>query len=236
MRLLEPLLPEGVLCGEIDPADVDTDLLSDEERADVARAIPRRVREFAAGRQLAHELLERLGARRAPLCNGPDRAPIWPAGFVGSISHTGRLAVAIVARMDKFAALGCDIEPDGALEEGLWDLILRPEERCYVSTQFDPGRVVRRIFSAKEAAYKAWYPSCGVVLEHHDVHIQLGQREGDSLQAPFIAKLQRDAGTMRAGSELRGYWRNCGGLVATAVSVGAISSRRDTRVPSDKND
>src|SRR5437763_335927 len=67
-----------------------------EERACIARAVPKRRAEFATGRVCARQALERLGVAVGPLLPHPDRSPAWPPGIVGSISHTdGYCAVAV---------------------------------------------------------------------------------------------------------------------------------------------
>jgi len=75
------------------------------ERAHFATLAPARQREFVAGRGA---LREALGQDVAILPD--DRgAPILPAGWVGSISHKGALAAALVARADG-ARIGVDLE------------------------------------------------------------------------------------------------------------------------------
>ena len=47
-----------------------------------------RRREFAAARGLAHEAMRRLGMPLRPVLRAGDgRAPRWPAGVVGALSH-----------------------------------------------------------------------------------------------------------------------------------------------------
>src|SRR5215467_5584138 len=69
-----------------------------EERATVEKAVEKRVRAFASGRLCARNLLARFGLHDAVLPAAEDGRPVWPAGFVGSISHTDDLCVAAVAR------------------------------------------------------------------------------------------------------------------------------------------
>src|SRR5215469_16812348 len=67
------------------------------EAAIVARAVEKRRAEFATGRACAHAALDAWGAPDAPLLPGPDRAPLWPDGFVGSISHARGACAAVAA-------------------------------------------------------------------------------------------------------------------------------------------
>ena len=78
----------------------------------LARAVPTRQREFLAGRFCAREALREIAPQRADatLAIGENRAPIWPDGTVGSITHTGGIAAAAVARTSDARAIGLDVE------------------------------------------------------------------------------------------------------------------------------
>ena len=71
--------------------------LRPEERAYVESAVPRRVREFAAGRQCARLALRELGGPDEAIPVGLSRQPKWPPGIVGSITHTVGYCLAVVA-------------------------------------------------------------------------------------------------------------------------------------------
>src|SRR3984893_9355145 len=60
----------------------------------VARAVPKRIAEFAAGRACARAALAEFGVREFALRAAPDRQPLWPEGFIGSIAHTAGLRAA----------------------------------------------------------------------------------------------------------------------------------------------
>ena len=51
-----------------------------------------------------------LGVRGDPVRRGADRAPQWPAGLVGSITHTVGYSAAVVARQGSLLSLGIDAE------------------------------------------------------------------------------------------------------------------------------
>ncbi len=46
-----------------------------------------------------------------------DRSPRWPAGFVGSISHSRNWVVAAAARGEDYASIGIDSEPIASAEQ-----------------------------------------------------------------------------------------------------------------------
>jgi 4'-phosphopantetheinyl transferase EntD len=91
---------EGTLIGELLPSDIATaessgvtpkDALFPVELAFVARAVPQRRAEFATARHCARNALAELEVAPAPILTGANREPVWPHGFVGSITHCPRL-------------------------------------------------------------------------------------------------------------------------------------------------
>jgi 4'-phosphopantetheinyl transferase EntD len=146
------LFPRGVLVVSCPVFDA-LHTLHASERALVSRAVPKRQHEFATGRSLAHELLARLGAGQSPLLADADRAPLWPAGIIGSISHARGLCVVAVSRRGAMASLGVDVEDAEAVRPELWQRVLRPDEERWLRAQ--PGATQLRLaavfFSAKEA-------------------------------------------------------------------------------------
>jgi len=137
---------------------VGTEALLPEERDFVARACDKRVGDFATGRQCARRALEALGIPPGPIAMAASRAPLWPDGVVGSITHTDGYTAAIVARRRDFVGIGVDSQHmrPGRITPGMARLILRPEEFDLVAD--DRDRRLHLIFSAKEALYKTLNP------------------------------------------------------------------------------
>ncbi len=193
--------------------------LFDDEESLVARAVDKRRWEFRAGRHCARLALGELGMSAAPLLSSPDRAPIWPAGIVGSITHTGAgshaYAAAVVARSDEVRALGLDAELAEPLAEGLWPRVLLPAERAFVDALPGPerGLVAMLHFSAKEAFYKCQYPLTRRFLEFQDVEVRF-ELERNSFRARLQVAPKNDdfalAGQFAWGDE----------LLVTAVELG----------------
>jgi enterobactin synthetase component D len=94
------------------------------EKEAIARAVARRRDEFTTGRCLAREALARLGCVAASLSPDRDRVPRWPEGFVGTISHSGSLCVALVGRARDLFGIGIDIEETIRMQPGLASLIV----------------------------------------------------------------------------------------------------------------
>jgi uncharacterized protein (TIGR00290 family) len=153
------------------------------EAALVERAVPARRAEFAAGRRLAHALLDGLGAANAPLLTASTRAPLWPSGFTGSISHGAGLCLVAVARTTDIVAVGIDVESADPLAADLVSTVLTPRERTRLAGP-DLLRRAKLHFAAKEAVYKAVAAEVGRLLELHEVEIEL-----DEPRARFEARV-----------------------------------------------
>lgn len=106
--------------------------ISEREAAFIADAVPKRRREFATARALAREGLERFfELRDFDLLNDRNRAPIWPKGISGSLSHSSTRAwVALVDAT--YGTVGIDGENRDRLERSLWHLTMRDEEIAYL--------------------------------------------------------------------------------------------------------
>jgi 4'-phosphopantetheinyl transferase EntD len=152
-----------------DPAD-----LLPSEAHYVVRAHIKRVQEFAAGRACARAALAEFGVRDFALRAADDRQPVWPDGFVGSITHTTGLCAAAVAARSQILAIGLDCEIVGAPTPELWPTICRGEELAWVATLPPEERsaAVTLLFSAKEAFYKCQYPLVTEWLDFHDLRIE----------------------------------------------------------------
>lgn len=167
--------PDG-LGWAVREATHDPDQLFPEERAAVAKAIPTRVAEFAGGRSAARAAMARLGLPPSAIPARPDRAPVWPAGVIGSISHAGPVCLAVVGRRDDWEVIGVDLEPDRPMAAELVPEIASPEELAALAP-LPETNAATRIFSAKEAAYKAQYPVTGALFgfDAMQANLQIGR-------------------------------------------------------------
>jgi len=109
-RPFEKLLDVDTIIAEIDDHQCE---LFDEEKTYVTSAVPARVREFAAGRSLARNLMSHRDVHPKSIPAGPGGQPIWPAGITGSISHTASHIGVAVASQDLYQGIGLDIEVMG---------------------------------------------------------------------------------------------------------------------------
>jgi len=134
--------------------------LSDGEARLVERAVESRQREFSTGRVLARRLLAQMNVTDFELLRDEDRVPLWPAGIVGSISHTGNLCAVAVAAETVCSGIGVDVEPDEPVGTGIERRVCTPPEVAWLDRgpAAERGHRCRMIFSVKEAVYKAFYP------------------------------------------------------------------------------
>ncbi len=179
--------------------------LTEREAALVERAVEKRKREFATGRVLARTALARLGHRDVELLNGEDRAPIWPEGISGSISHCNTRAVVAVGRTEEIGTVGVDLEHRATLEPRLWETVFLPEEIAFLEETAEDvrGRLALALFSAKEALYKAQYPRTAKYMGFHELRVELDWREGASEGARACA-FQNDVGAFARGTVVHG--------------------------------
>jgi 4'-phosphopantetheinyl transferase EntD len=196
---LRSILPDGASLGAANPAHLHP--LAKGE--DLPGAIPLRLAEYSAGRAAA-----RIALRRAdqPIPMGADRAPVWPEGIVGSITHCAGLCLAVVAKDTNFQGLGLDVEPAVPIAADLWETILHPLD------QAKDGLVVLHHFVAKEAVYKAQYALSKQVFGFDVLRMHFA---GDHFEAEFCA----DIGSFAKGTRLQGDLISAGGFLGAFVAL-----------------
>jgi 4'-phosphopantetheinyl transferase EntD len=218
--ILEGLLDSDIVTVEVDLGSDALDDLTPEEAAALPHAHEHRLLEFRGGRHCARAALARLGVRDVAILRNEDRSPVWPSGFVGSITHTRARergwCAAAVARSTDARAVGIDGELDQPLERKLWSRILLPSEESYLLSQPDDlrGFLGKLVFSAKEATYKCQYSLTREFLDFADVHVELAPED-----ASFVAELTRAAGSFVKGFSFQGRYARRNGIIATAVAL-----------------
>ncbi len=125
-------------------------------------AVPKRRVEYLAGRICAKQALAKIAITEFEIDSNEDRAPIWPEGVLGSISHTQGVAMAMVTDSLDVRGVGIDIETimPNDQEQRLKPQILHPlEDEAFKALSEHISCPLTVIFSAKESIYKALYPS-----------------------------------------------------------------------------
>jgi 4'-phosphopantetheinyl transferase EntD len=189
-------------------SDVPESTMFSDEAAAVAGAGAERRREFGTVRWCARKALRQLGVPAVSILPDEDRAPRWPVGVVGSMTHCAGYRAAVVARCGELCGVGIDAEPHAALPPDVLGLILRDEERARLLTlaEADPALHWDRIvFCAKEAVYKALFPLTGHWLDFEDVSITV------RFDGMFEARLR--------GADLSGRWKVDRDLIVAASSL-----------------
>jgi len=130
----------------------------------------KRREEFVIGRAAAHAALKQLGfSPPPPILQGPLHEPLWPEGYIGSITHTAGIAACAVCSRDHAAGIGIDLEniPE-QFDQDLSQIVSTDDERAWVGR--DALRLIR-LFSAKEAAFKGFFPQTGAYHDFMDAFL-----------------------------------------------------------------
>ncbi|WP_433531371.1 4'-phosphopantetheinyl transferase family protein [Micromonospora sp. CA-263727] len=175
---MRDLLPPTVAVAVADPGDWAGQLHAAEAACLGDRAVESRRRDFAAGRSCARRAMAALGLPPVAVPAAADRSPVWPAGLVGTITHTRGYCAAAVARSTELRSIGMDAERHKELSPGVRRLICLPEEedRCIRLPSGVSWPAV--LFSAKETVYKIWHPLVGTWLDFHDALVVLDPDAG----------------------------------------------------------
>lgn len=122
----------------------------------LARAVDKRRADYLAGRALLIRAFDALGHAPQHVARGADRAPLWPAGFVGSLSHSRRTCACLLST-NTALRVGLDVETtlSSDSERAVRKVALTPSEQALAA---DAPDLPALIFSGKETLFKALYP------------------------------------------------------------------------------
>jgi 4'-phosphopantetheinyl transferase EntD len=161
--------------------------LTEEEITLTASWAPPRRHEFAAGRRCARQALAALGAVAGDDALLPDGEgiPAWPRGFLGSISHSRGVAMALVAPIAAYSLLGLDLEKTNRLSQAAVRRVVHPLEE-----EFAGGDQLRAsvLFSLKEAFYKAQFPRWRTAGNFSDLALNVDSAVGTATVAEMDAR------------------------------------------------
>jgi 4'-phosphopantetheinyl transferase EntD len=192
--------PHGrALVLEVDDALIAAESLVGSEVALAANLGPVRRREFVAGRAALRSLL----GEPVPIVADDRGAPILPAGWVGSISHKGDQAAALLAPAgDGF--VGIDLEQAAPPRQPIERRILTAGELARIRD----GREITLHFAIKEAIYKAVDPMVRRYVGFTEVELEIA---GDGSCAVHVIDASRLPVVVEA------WWRERDGMwLATA--------------------
>jgi len=146
----------------------DKDALMAEEKVLFRKAADSVKASSGAARHLARSILVEKRLAPVAILKGSDGAPIWPYAITGSLSHTPKFAFAAIASSTQFKGIGIDIEEFEVFPAELATLIMTKSEcRRYGLA------AACRLFSIKEACYKACYHCDRVFFSFQDIEVDL---------------------------------------------------------------
>jgi 4'-phosphopantetheinyl transferase EntD len=179
-----------------------------EEQSCVTSAVPKRRAEFSTGRWCARQALQALSISPQAIPMGAFRGPVWPTGISGSITHTGGICVAVVARSAACPGLGIDILetavalPIVTAAEAILDA---PGDDLAQSMQYAvDSRVLR--FSAKESVIKAVSEQMERWVDFTEIGIRFDSSSFQALVAGYAAPVS-------------GRWTLLDGFLLTAARL-----------------
>ncbi|SNR75085.1 4'-phosphopantetheinyl transferase family protein [Puniceibacterium sediminis] len=175
------------------------------------RAVAKRQGEYRAGRTCARAAIDQVSPTSFALDKtdwpifGPDRAPVWPTGIIGSLTHSPARVICVAGPADRYDGLGIDIEPAVPPRDSLTlaPRIFCPEELALVEPTSWAEAGFTLIFSAKEAIYKAVYPTIRRFADFHEV--RLAEVSGDDLQFELMPEMSSDLGQQKT-LQVRATW------------------------------
>lgn len=177
-----------------------------------------RASDILLGRACGQLALQQAGAGSNHVGTGPSRAPIWPDGWSGSLSHTAGIAWAAVARNTDFASLGIDVEyllTADALES-VRRLALTSAERQLDGWEEagDSTWFATAIFSAKESIFKCLNPLVEQFIDFAEMELSSVDPVAGLLRFTCLRRL---ANWMDRGQSMDVRFARIGDLVLTAT-------------------
>lgn len=201
-------------------------LLQSAERRLVSRAVESRKSDFGDARWCAHQVLRRWG-RDAPILRGEKGMPLFPAGTVGTLSHTEGLRGALVGDAGQWRSLGMDVEQADPLPGGVFHAVTSTSERWALSRLAGSSQCENQLgtvlFSAKESVYKSWFPLAGRFLDFDEAELSLEVDSGrigtGRAGGRWTARILTDPTPVE---EITGSWIIRDGYVATVCAVAPV--------------
>jgi enterobactin synthetase component D len=142
------------------------------------RAVPKRKAEYLAGRFCAKQALAKHSIENFVIKSDKNRAPLWPDGIKGAITHSNHNALVAVNNSPDVLGIGIDVESvmtDKTMNDVKEAIVKGDENRFLDMSPSIPGTtagtVVSLIFSIKESFFKAAYPSTGFYFDFDAVTV-----------------------------------------------------------------
>lgn len=185
----------------------------------LSTAVTKRKAEFVAGRYCVQLALKRMGEDSGQAIGiSEKRAPLWPEGLIGSITHSKGFASAALASAQWIRGIGIDSERLIAEKtaNNVASHILIPtetyEKNCGLVSS--ARQYLTLIFSAKESIFKCLFPLVEQYFDFRDAEISLNPQD----PGKFRFRLRKHlTGEFRDGYIGAGQYTLAGNFVHTAV-------------------
>jgi enterobactin synthetase component D len=193
----------------------------------MSKAVAKRKAEYIAGRLCAMRAFEaQTGRAGLTIPTGTKGEPVWPDGWVGSITHTRGFAAAVVADSQKIRGLGIDSEEimTTKVMENVAPRICRAEEPYRPDGSMPRELYTTLIFSAKESLFKCLHPLVGKMFWFEDARIEIADDLSGTFYAELLTTLSEE---FCAGLRLTGRFQVDAGLVHTGISLPGVAMSHD---------
>lgn len=185
------------------------------------KAIEKRKAEYIAGRYCAHQSLTQLsGHSPVAIDNTEDRSPVWPEGYVGSITHSKGFASAVVAKQKDIRSIGIDSEKfiSEKTANNIQTHILTETEtfadNVCVSDDFITYLTI--VFSAKESLFKSLHPLTKQFFDFRDARLQFNSTAPNTFRFELLKKLSEE---FDVGFSGKGQYQLRGNFAHTAIVI-----------------
>lgn len=183
--------------------------------------------ESRSARDCAGAALAMLGQRSTDIPTGEGGQPVWPNGFVGSLSHCPGFTVAAVGRVGVASAIGIDVEVHRPIRPAVAATVVRGDDASMLTRLVSSHPAVAWsavLWSVKESVFKAWYPLTGRWVDYTACEVVIHPDRGsfDARVVPPVGPTARST-TPRT---FAGRWSVVGTHLCSVVIV-PVSRRLD---------
>lgn len=182
--------------------------------------------ESRSARDCARAALAVLGRRHAEIPTGEGGRPVWPTGFVGSLSHCPGIRIAAVGRVDVASTIGIDVEPHRPVRPAVTGTIVCGGEAAMLMRLASNHPAVAWsavLWSAKESVFKAWYPLTGRWADYTACEVVLHPDRGSFIGR--VVEAGRSAVHPATQRAFAGRWLVVGSHLCSIVVVPARRRR-----------
>lgn len=176
-----------------------------------------RRQEYIAGRYCAIQAAKMVGFNLAELPSADTREPMWPAGVVGSITHSKQMAISCVAQSSEIASVGIDAEEliKPVLGNEVENVIASDEELALIN-KFEFQKGITILFSAKEALYKALFPLVRTFIDFKEVKLIALDASKGTFELELNSQNKKLASVL---GHYKGSFKQLGETVITVISI-----------------